>query len=83
MATVGKWGTWARAEQLRRVAAEQGLWLEQAGDKGDRAYWLLVDAVTSRVVAGVDPGHPDMRLADVEAYLARHASEAHRFADPA
>jgi hypothetical protein len=71
----GESGWWARAEQLRRAAADRGLWMERAGRDGDRGYyWALVDATTSRVVAGLDSGRPDMRLPDVEAYLARIAA---------
>jgi hypothetical protein len=70
----GEAGWWARAEQLRRVAAERGLWMERAGRDGDRGYWVLVDPTSTRVVAGLDSGRPDMRLPDVEAYLTRLAA---------
>jgi hypothetical protein len=60
----GEYGWWARAEQLRRAAEQRGLWLERVGYKGDLTYWVLIDATTSRVVAGHDSGRPEMRLAD-------------------
>jgi hypothetical protein len=73
-ALAGDWGCLTRAEQLRRAAEQRGLRLEPAGYEGDRRFWLLVDVTTSRVVAGLDSGRPDMGLPDVQGYLATLAA---------
>ena len=59
---------------LRRMAERQALALSKSSRRDPHAIdhdrWMILDAVTKRVVAGAGPtGRPAMSLAEVEAYL--------------